>query len=55
MVQIEKLILETGISQARWSWYRKPRLLSDAERLDAASRGPWGSFVLLCHMRPHNA
>lgn len=55
VLRFETLRSETGISQARWRWYREPRSLSDAERFDAASRGPWGSFLLLCHMRPHKA
>ncbi|KAK7744662.1 hypothetical protein SLS53_003550 [Cytospora paraplurivora] len=36
-----------GISQFKWLWYNRPRELADIERLDQASRGAWGSFLLL--------
>ncbi|KAJ8109669.1 hypothetical protein OPT61_g7293 [Boeremia exigua] len=49
------VVLAEGISQSRWQWYRTPRKLEDAERFDAASRGPWGSFLLLCNLRPRRA
>lgn len=36
-----------GIGQLKWHWFHKPRSLIDLNRVDAASRGPWGSFLLL--------
>lgn len=42
------------ISQQKWYWFwdeDKPRPLIDFQRYDAASRGPWGSFVLLLRPR----
>lgn len=47
--------LSPGRRCIKWRWYRKPQPLSDAERFDAASRGPWGSFLLLCSMSPKRA
>lgn len=45
--------LAGGISQAKWLWYAKPRPLRDIETFDDASRGPWGSLLLLFDLRPH--
>lgn len=41
------------ISQQKWYWFwgDDARPLSDFQRHDAASRGPWGSFVLLLRPR----
>ncbi|KAH8904299.1 hypothetical protein BR93DRAFT_984831 [Coniochaeta sp. PMI_546] len=38
-----------GFGQLKWTHYvnRGPRPLADFEALDQASRGPWGSFVIL--------
>ncbi|KAF2136006.1 uncharacterized protein K452DRAFT_345190 [Aplosporella prunicola CBS 121167] len=36
-----------GISQFKWLWFSKPQQLADIERLDLASRGPWGALRLL--------
>ncbi|ROV96076.1 hypothetical protein VPNG_09149 [Cytospora leucostoma] len=41
-----------GISQFKWLWYNRPRELADIERLDQASRGAWGSFLLLFSRLP---
>jgi hypothetical protein len=44
------LLLPTceAVGQLKWNWFRKePRSLIDFEIMDAASRGPWGSFLLL--------
>lgn len=41
----------TGISQSKWQWFRRPRQLADMERFDAASRGAWGSLLLLFSRR----
>lgn len=45
--------LAVGISQAKWLWYAEPRPLKDIETFDDASRGPWGSLLLLLDMRAH--
>ena len=37
----------TGIGQLKWHWFHQPRSLVDLDRIDAASRGPWGSFKLM--------
>lgn len=37
-----------GISQLKWMWFSKrDQNLADMELYDSASRGPWGSFLLL--------
>ncbi|MCJ1470976.1 hypothetical protein MMC07_009624 [Pseudocyphellaria aurata] len=36
-----------GIGQLKWHWFHQPRSLIDLDRVDAASRGPWGSFLLI--------
>ncbi|MCJ1467733.1 hypothetical protein MMC07_006358 [Pseudocyphellaria aurata] len=40
-----------GIGQLKWHWFHKPRSLIDLNRVDAASRGPWGSFLLFTTYR----
>lgn len=40
-----------GISVLKYLWYRQARILADLEDLDSASRGPWGSFLLLLNIR----
>ncbi|KAK4171881.1 hypothetical protein QBC36DRAFT_304935 [Triangularia setosa] len=40
-----------AISQAQWTWFLDERPLYDFHILDQASRGPWGSFVLLFRLR----
>lgn len=39
-----------GISELKWIWFHKPRTLADMDKLDFASRGPWGSLCLLLSM-----
>ncbi|KAI0864311.1 hypothetical protein F4860DRAFT_465821 [Xylaria cubensis] len=40
--------LSEGISQLKWKWFEKQRRkLIDLNGFDAASRGPWGSFLFL--------
>jgi hypothetical protein len=51
--QISNLGLMTGLvgalSQQKWLWFRKsPRPLINFNDFDQATRGPWGSFLLLC-------
>lgn len=40
-----------GISQLKWYWFNEPQPLIDLDRFDTASRGPWGSLLLLFHTR----
>jgi hypothetical protein len=46
------ILIDVGISQSKWQWYRSPRSLNDMARYDSASRGPWGSVLMLCSLRP---
>jgi len=39
------------ISQSKWLWYSKARRLIDFEDFDLASRGPWGSLLLLFRLK----
>ncbi|CAN8099720.1 unnamed protein product [Discula destructiva] len=41
-----------GIGQFKWLWFSRPRELADIEHLDKASRGAWGSFLLLLSRVP---
>ncbi|KAF4616234.1 hypothetical protein G7Y89_g15173 [Cudoniella acicularis] len=42
-------ILASALSQQKWLWFRNStRSLKDFGRFDDASKGPWGSLVLLC-------
>jgi hypothetical protein len=43
------LLLPTteALGQLKWNWFRKPRKMVDFEVIDSASRGPWGSMVLI--------
>jgi Protein of unknown function (DUF3176) len=45
--------IEACLGQLKWIWFRsgRPRQLSDIEKFDRASRGPWGSFRFLVRMR----
>jgi hypothetical protein len=48
------LLLPTAeaLGQLKWNWFsKKPRTMMDFEVLDSASRGPWGSFVLLARTK----
>ncbi|KAJ3962396.1 hypothetical protein N0V92_000873 [Colletotrichum tropicale] len=43
-----------SLSQLKWVWFRHPRMLKDFQDFDAASRGVWGSLLLMkttrgCH------
>jgi Protein of unknown function (DUF3176) len=41
-----------ALGQLKWNWFTKqPRRMMDFELLDSASRGPWGSFVLLARTK----
>ena len=40
-----------SISQLKWIWFTKTKNpLADFEAFDDASRGPWGSVLLLCRL-----
>lgn len=37
-----------ALGQLKWNWFRsQPRIMIDFEVFDSASRGPWGSLMLL--------
>lgn len=41
-----------GLSQMKWNWFvDKDRPLADFEKFDNASRGSWGSFLLVFSMK----
>lgn len=41
------------IGELKWIWFGKPQRVSDFDRFDSASRGPWGALLLLLK-RPGN-
>lgn len=44
------LLLPTAecLGQLKWNWFKsQPRSMIDFEILDTASRGPWGSVILM--------
>lgn len=47
------LLLPTAeaLGQLKWVWFRKPKKMADFEIIDSASRGPWGSIVLLANTK----
>ncbi|KXH65228.1 hypothetical protein CNYM01_13633 [Colletotrichum nymphaeae SA-01] len=36
-----------GIGQLKWDWFQRPRRLADIVLYDDATRGPWGSLMLI--------
>ncbi|PVH83592.1 hypothetical protein DL98DRAFT_486436 [Cadophora sp. DSE1049] len=40
-----------GISQLKWTWFSSVQRLADLQRFDDASRGPWGSLMLLWSLK----
>jgi hypothetical protein len=42
------LPVSEAIGQLKWIWFREERKLVDFYTFDNASRGPWGSTLLLC-------
>ena len=45
------LVIAEGLSQLKWTWFRRTRPLQDMARYDMASRGPWGSLRFLLSSR----
>ena len=45
------LVIAEGLSQLKWTWFRRTRPLQDMARYDMASRGPWRSFRFLLSSR----
>ncbi|CAI0650446.1 unnamed protein product [Colletotrichum noveboracense] len=43
-----------GLSQLKWLWYEKPRPMKHIAQWDMASRGPWGSLLLIFVLRGRN-
>ena len=41
------------IGELKWIWFAKPQRVSDFDRFDSASKGPWGALLLL-FKRPGN-
>lgn len=41
------LPISEALGQLKWSWFQDAKKMSDFEMFDNASRGPWGSFILL--------
>ncbi|KAF6808051.1 hypothetical protein CMUS01_13976 [Colletotrichum musicola] len=41
------LPIAEGLGQLKWTWFNKPRSLADVKLFDDASRGPWGSILLV--------
>lgn len=39
------------ISQLKWSYFESPRMLSQMEVFENASRGPWGALIMLWKIR----
>ena len=40
-----------ALSQWKWNWFAAGRPLNDFQTFDMASRGPWGSLLLLKMVR----
>jgi Protein of unknown function (DUF3176) len=45
------LVTAEGLSQLKWTWYRRERPLADLQRYDMASREPIRSFGLSWSLR----
>ncbi|KAF6813054.1 hypothetical protein CPLU01_14747 [Colletotrichum plurivorum] len=41
-----------GLGQLKWKWFNRPQKLNDLVLFDNASRGPWGSLLLLVKVIP---
>ncbi|MCJ1466696.1 hypothetical protein MMC07_005316 [Pseudocyphellaria aurata] len=42
-----------GVGQLKWHWFQESRSLIDLDQFDAASRGPWGSILLIFSTYKH--
>ena len=47
------LSISECIGELKWIWFANPQRVSDFDRFDSASRGPWGALLLLLK-RPGN-
>lgn len=45
------VVVSAGLSQLKWAWHQKSRPLRDIEYWDQASRGAWGSLLLIWRLR----
>ncbi|KAK0662518.1 hypothetical protein QBC41DRAFT_359614 [Cercophora samala] len=43
--------LVQALAQQRWNWFKIPRSLDDFRVFDEASKGPWGSVLLMIRMK----
>lgn len=44
-------VTSQSIGQLKWIWFRRKRKLLDLQKFDDASRGSWGSFIILLEHR----
>ncbi|OBR10854.1 Carboxylic ester hydrolase [Colletotrichum higginsianum IMI 349063] len=51
------LPIAEGLGQLKWNWFHRPQKLADVALFDNASRGPWGSLLLIIKQipRPHKS
>ncbi|KAI1740963.1 hypothetical protein F4680DRAFT_464815 [Xylaria scruposa] len=48
-------VISACIGQTKWQWFASPRVLSDIETFDRATRDPFGKLQLLMHGKHHLA
>ncbi|EXF86189.1 hypothetical protein CFIO01_02248 [Colletotrichum fioriniae PJ7] len=41
-----------GLGQLKWDWFQRPQKLADVVAFDDATRGPWGSLILITKKMP---
>ncbi|KAJ0165680.1 hypothetical protein CTA2_10388 [Colletotrichum tanaceti] len=46
------LPIAEGLGQLKWNWFHRPQKLADVALFDNASRGPWGSLLLIVKQIP---
>lgn len=44
-------LVGSALSQLKWCWFQKDRRVQDIQSFDDASRGPWGSVILLLELK----
>lgn len=49
------LVVSSCIAQLKWTHFEQPKRLSDLQLYDDATRGPWGSFMMLISAIPKDA